>query len=113
MEESCRSGIASIGDKQERGSLRKGAYYLARSIYLKQRTQIDALIGKASSLDRKAEVSRKLVDAVSAVAKASQEDARRIFRQALQKYLAAEGGYEDAALKNSEFACQLDEMAQP
>jgi hypothetical protein len=113
LEEACRTGIAAIQDKQERGSLRKGAYYLARIIYLKHQSKIDDLIVKASPQNRKAEVARKLVDAVSAIAKASQDDARKVFRQALQSYLTKEGGNEDAALKNSEFARQVDALAKP
>lgn len=35
-----------------------------------------------------------------------------MFRQALQDYLAKEGGNEDAALKNSAFAKQVDTLAK-
>jgi hypothetical protein len=112
LEEGCRDGIAAIVDKQERGSLRKGAYYLARIIYLKQQSRIDDLIVNASPQDPKAAVARKLVNAISAIAKASQEEARKVFRQALRDYLAKEGGNEDAALKNSEFAKQVDTLAK-
>jgi len=113
LEEACRAGIAAIVDKQERGSLRKGAYYLARTIYLKQQTKIDDLIVKASQQDRKADVARTLVHAISVIANASQDEARKVFQQALKDYLTQEGGNEDAALKNSEFAHQVDTLAKP
>jgi predicted transcriptional regulator len=112
LEEGCRAGSAAIVDKKERGSLRKGAYYLARILYLQHQTRIEDLILKASPSERKAEVARKLVDAISTIAEASQEDARKVFRQALQDYLAKEGGNEDAALKNSMFAKQVDTLAR-
>jgi hypothetical protein len=113
LEEGCRSGIASILDKHKRGSLRKGAYYLSRIIYLKHQSKIDDLIVKASQKDRKADVARKLVEAISAITKASQDEATNLFQRALQQYLESQGGNEDAALKNSEFAGQVDKLAKP
>jgi len=112
LEEGCRAGIKAIQDKQERGSLRKGAYYLARIIYLKQQSKIDDLIDKASSQDPRADVARSLIDRISAIAEASQKDAREVFRQALRDYLTANGGNEDGALKNSKFARQVDKLAR-
>ena len=113
LEEGCRSGIAGIQDKRERGSLRKGAYYLARIIYLRQQTKVDNLVAKASSQDRKAEVARKLIADISQVVTMSFDDARKLFQQALKDYLAKEGGNEDAALKNSAFATRVDALAKP
>jgi hypothetical protein len=111
LEESCRLGIAAIQDKKERGSLRKGAYYLARIIYVKHKSEIDGLVTAASSLDRKAEVARKLIDALDKIGKNSFDDARKIFHQALVTYLNDEGTNEDAALKNTKFADNVDEAA--
>jgi hypothetical protein len=111
LEEGCRLGIANIQDKLERGSLRKGAYYLARSIYLKQQPKIDDLIAEAAVKDRKAEVARKLIDVLSNIVKASFDDARKLFQEALKVYLAQHGGNEDAALKNTAFAKNVDSLA--
>lgn len=113
LEEECRSGIAAIRDKKVRGSLRKGAYYLAYLIYLKNQSKIDDLILKASVKDRKAEVARKLIDAVSRIARTSQSEAHALFKQALENYLSKERGNEDAALKNSRFTEQVKELASP
>ncbi|MGD1085976.1 MAG: AIPR family protein, partial [Verrucomicrobiota bacterium] len=113
LEEGCRSGIADIQSTQERGSLRKGAYYLARCIYLKHQTKIDELVSMAAREARKAEVARKLIDEISGVVKASFNNARKLFQEALKDYLEKEGGNEDAALKNSLFAKKVDALAQP
>jgi hypothetical protein len=113
LEEACRASIGSIEDKRERGSLRKGAYYLARIIYLKKSSEIDPILSDAASKDRKAAVSRKVVDSVYAIAKASLDAARKVFAQALKDYLSREGGNEDAALKNSAFAKLVDKYAVP
>lgn len=113
LEETCRTGIAAITDKKERGSLRKGAYFLARIIYLTQQSIIDSLITKAGSRERKAEVARKLMEAVTKIGESSLEVARPIFTKALKTYLAKAGGNEDAALKNSEFGRQVDAMSKP
>lgn len=87
--------------------------YLARIIYLKQQTKIDGLVAKAAPQDRKAEVARNLSDALSDVVNASFDDARKLFQQALKDYVAKEGGNEDAALKNTEFAKKVDTLARP
>ncbi len=113
LEEICRSGISAILDKRERGSLRKGAYYLARIIYLKQQKHIDDLVSKTSPQIRKADVAQKLIDPVTKSGKDTFNDARNTFNQALEGYLAKEGGNEDAALKNSAFARQVDARAKP
>ena len=113
LEESCRSGIAGIQDKRERGSLRKGAYYLARIVYLRQQSQIEDLVAKASPEGRKADVARELIGAVTKVGGVTFDEARNLFKHALKDYLASMGGNEDAALKNSEFARRVDKCAKP
>ena len=113
LEESCRSGIGAIADKKERGSLRKGAFYLARIVYLKKKAEIDELISKASSQDRKAAVARELIETLAALGNNSFDDARKIFSEALGQYLDDEGGNEDAALKNTKFAQLVDGLATP
>jgi len=111
LEQSCRLGIAAIQDKQKRGSLRKGAFYLGRIVYLKQQSEIDDLIAKASAQDRRADLARKLIDALNKIGEKSFDDARITFSQALDEYLKEEGGNEDAALKNTKFAQRVDILA--
>jgi hypothetical protein len=113
LEEGCRTGIAAIQDKRERGSLRKGAYYLARIIYQKQRNKIDGVITKASPKERKADIARKAIEVMSGIVKTCFDDARETFEKAMQDYLAEEGGNEDAALKNSDSAQRVDKLAKP
>jgi hypothetical protein len=126
LEESCRSGIAAIQEKREKGSfekgsfeekrekgsLRKGAYYLARIVYLKKQRYIDDLVTKASSKDQKADVARGLSEAVTKASVETFDDARNTFNLALKDYLDSRGGNEDAALKNSEFARLVDTQAE-
>lgn len=112
LEEECRKSIGSIDDKRERGSLRKGAYYLARIIYLKQKIKIDSLLDNEARKDRKADVAHIVIDFVSTIAQESLEAAREVFARALKDYLKREGGNEDAALKNSSFANLVDSYAE-
>ena len=72
----------------------------------------DDLIAEASSRERKADVARKLIEAVTKKGKERFDDARTTFKQALSDYLATEGGNEDAALKNSKFAERVDRSAE-
>lgn len=112
LEESCRAGISAILDKKQRGSLRKGAFYLGRIVYRKRQSKIDDLIAKASSQDRKANVARKLIKELTTIGETSFDDARQTFNTALRKYVKDEGGNEDAALKNTKFAEQVNELAK-
>lgn len=112
LEQSCRLGIAAIQDKQKRGSLRKGAFYLARIVYLKQQIEIDELIATASAEDRRADTARKLVEALNKIGTKSFDVARNTFNKALDSYVEKEGGNEDAALKNTKFAALVDELAK-
>lgn len=113
LEETCRSGIGAVEDKKERGSLRKGAYYLARITYLTQQDKIDALIDEAGQNDRRAEVARKLIATVTRIGESAFAAAKNTFENALRTYLSHAGGNEDAALKNSEFAKQVDASVKP
>ncbi len=112
LEEGCRSGIASIKDKQKRGSLRKGTFYLSRIIYLKEKAGIDDLIRESSLRERKATVTRHLIEEISPIVDRSFADACDVFRQTMKDYLGKEGGNEDAALKNSAFARRVDICAK-
>lgn len=113
LEQSCRLGIAAIQDKQKRGSLRKGAFYLGRIVYLKHKGEIDSLIAKASAQDRRADIARQLIEALNTIGEKSFDDARITFNKALEDYVKKEGGNEDAALKNTRFATLVDERANP
>jgi len=111
LEESCRGGIKAISDKRDRGSLRKGAYYMARIIYLKNQSRIDQWIHSAAAQERTARISQDLRTNISSVAEESMEQAMTIFRNTLDRYLKKHGGNEDAALKNTLFSAMVDEAA--
>jgi hypothetical protein len=109
IEAAMRNLIAdSEGDRKRKGSLRKAAYFLARAVYLQNRADID---GEIKSLDGAAfnqpsaqEFSRKIIKRVGQ----SFADVVKIFDQTMQTYLDAEGGDEDAALKNTKFATAVE-----
>ena len=113
LEEVCRAEVAAIEDKTERGSLRKGAYYLAHVVYLREQVAIDKLIAEAAPKERRPAVAQGFVEAVGGVAKGAFDDAKKIFKKTLAKYMKAEGANEDAALKNSSFAERVDNAARP
>lgn len=108
LEERCRTGIMNVSDKTERGSLRKGAYYLARIVYLNRCRQIDEWITTASSKERKADIARKLIDDLNRTSDTAFDEAKADFNRELKEYLAENGTNEDAALKNSEFAKRFE-----
>ena len=92
--------------------MRKGAYYLARIIYLKHKSYIDQLAMTSSAQERKADVARKFMEDVDQRGRETFDYARKTFERALRDYLKAEGGNEDAALKNSKFAKMVDQVAK-
>jgi len=110
IEEVCRSNIAKVS-KQERGPLKKGAFYLARIIFRQNEAEIRKIIGTKKDEERKPCVSKLVIDSVSAIGNTSFSAARRVFESALGEYLKKEGGNEDAALKNSNFARLVDERS--
>ncbi len=112
LEEAARADISMIIDKTMRGSLRKGGYYLARIVYLKKADKIAEILTKVANGQRKAGVSDKVVKSVRTIARATMPEARNLFTKALNEYVAKEGGNEDAALKNSEFARRVDAAAK-
>lgn len=110
--EGCRTSIKAIKDKQQRGSLRKGGFYLARISYLQRKDHIDNMIVQWSTSERKPEIAEKLQQAMSSVVKDAFNGSRTIFLRTLEAYLKQEGTNEDAALKNRKFAHQVDENAK-
>lgn len=112
LEETCRLKIRKIEDKQKRGSLRKGAYYLARIIFRMNENAIEGLIDDAGKQARSGIVAEKLTASITKIAEKSFDSACRVFDQALSKYLKDAGGNEDAALKNSAFARNVDDSAK-
>jgi hypothetical protein len=112
LEESSRRGIKAIEDRKRRASLRKGAYYLARIIYLRNGKALEKLVEESRGLERKAKVAEDLIRRVSEVAERSFEDACKVFTSAMKEYLEKERANEDAALKNSEFAKRVDAASQ-
>ena len=112
MEEACREKIVQIKDKLKKGSLRKGAYYLARIVYVAGRNAIDAEIGQAAKNEPKADIAKKLKTLLAGRVESCYAAAQKVFEKALAEYLKKEGGNEDAALKNTAFATLVDDYAE-
>ncbi|MGD0093601.1 MAG: AIPR family protein [Planctomycetota bacterium] len=116
LEEVCRKGIAETTAKKEKGSLRKGTYYLARIVYKTAQEEIEKLCKDAARDERDERtpsVAKELVEAVKKVGERLFPEARDTFSKAIKSYVRRVGGNEDAALKNSEFADQVDDRAIP
>jgi hypothetical protein len=100
--------VDSKGDRKRRGALRKAAYFLARSAYLKNESAISKLITELIAGQFNQESTKEFAGATRALAEKNYPDAVKAFDQTMQAYLKAEGGDEDAALKNTKFALQLE-----
>ncbi len=112
LEEESRRLVNKVADKAEKGHLRKGAYYLARIIYLLKRLDIARAISEMKAEEPRSESAKRLMSIVQEHARASFESAKNVFLTTLQSYLATDAGNEDAALKNSKFARAVDEAAR-
>ncbi len=111
IEESCRTQTAKV-TKQERGSLKKGAYYLARIVFKQHEEEIRRLVDENKDAERKPVVAEKVIAAMRALGDSGFASARPVFEQALKEYLGKEGGSnEDAALKNKDFQQLVDERS--
>jgi len=110
LEETCRMNIKQI-PRDERGPMKKGAYYLARIIYLQHQSQVLDIVKKAKDEERKPPTSKKVIESMEAIGNAGFTGARSVFETALKEYLGREGGNEDAALKNTAFAELVDHNA--
>ncbi len=110
IEEACRKRISEVV-KQERGPLKKGAYYLARIVFKQHEKEIRELVVARKDSDRKPDVAKKMIVAISKLGNSGFDSARPVFEQALKEYLVRDGGNEDAALKNTEFAKLVDERS--
>ena len=113
IEEQCRKGIELEKDKHTRGALRKGAYYLARIVYLVKSAEFTTLIEETIAQPRKVEAARRLVGNIQTSTAAAYPSACEHFQKTLRQYLKANGTNEDAALKNSAFALLVDKNLTP
>lgn len=112
IEEACRSQIAQVA-KEQRGPLKKGAYYLARIVFRQHEAEISELVAKHKDDQRKPDVAKKIIAPVTNLGNDGFKAARAVFEAALKEYLEREGGNEDAALKNTAFATLVDERSVP
>ena len=110
LEVVCRNEIANV-PKEERGQLRKGAYYLARIIFRWHEQQVHDLVEALKAQPRKPDVAKQMIETMTAVAHEAFPEARNAFETALHDYLDSKGGNEDAALKNTAFAALVDERS--
>lgn len=107
-----RDRIDDIDDKQKRGSLRKGTYYLARIAYLKKKDDIHRQVEISANQRKKSDQALEVIKIANAAGSGTFDEACSIFLKTLKKYLKDNGGNEDAALKNTAFANAIDGAAQ-
>jgi hypothetical protein len=112
LEEESRRLVNTVADKADKGHLRKGAYYLARIVYLLKKSEIDLAIEQLKAEEPRSENAKSLIRSVRNHAEDSFEPAKDVFLATLRSYLATDAGNEDAALKNSKFARAVDGAAQ-
>jgi hypothetical protein len=110
IENACRSQIAKV-PKEQRGPLKKGAYYLARIILRQHEAKVRDVVAKHRDEERKPDVAKKVIAAVTTFGTEGFSAARAVFEAALKEYLGKEGGNEDAALKNTSFATLVDDRS--
>lgn len=111
IELACRDGVGKSGNKNEKGSLRKGAYYLARIVYKRNAEKIDEIVQSSAQESRSKKVSLNLVKKVREIALGSYDQAQDIWLKALKNYLRTAGGNEDSALKNTKFMETVDKAS--
>ena len=109
IEQAMREMIAdSEGDRKRRGALRKAAYFLARAVYLQNRSEIEAEIKNLNGAPFNQQSAQESSQKIKKLVGQSYAGVVKIFDQTMQAYLKAEGGDEDAALKNTNFARALE-----
>jgi hypothetical protein len=113
IEVAMREMIAdSEGDRKRRGALRKAAYFLARAVYLQNQAEIEAKIKSLNGLTFNQPSAQEFSHKIKKLVGQSYIGVVKIFDQTMKGYLEAEGGDEDAALKNTKFAKALEKAVK-
>ena len=111
--EACKERITAAKDKTVRGALRKGTYFIARLIYIARRERLEKLISEQATHEA-SPASTRLI-------RQQAEDAHQVFyggavdhfTSMRSKFLAEQGGNEDAALKNLSFVKLMEDHWNP
>ncbi len=109
LEASVRAKIAEDKkvDKKRRGSLQKAAFFIARGIFLKEKTQFDTWLADAVNTTTVA-AAKALAANVKATADKHFADLIKLFDKTISAYVKASGGDADAALKHTNFAKEFE-----
>ncbi len=111
LEEYCRSAVKKLQETESRGPLRKGAYYLARVVYLLNQREIKDLVDSAKGAEKNPQTAREFSKSINEIAQRSFQKSKELFLEQLDRYVKEKSGNEDAALKNSSFAQQVEQAA--
>ncbi len=113
IEQAMREMIAaSKADRRRQGALRKATYFLARASYLQNRAVIEAEMKSHYDTAFNQQSAQEFSERIRRLVGQSRAGVVRILDQAMHAYLRTEGGDEDAALKNTQFAKTLETAVQ-
>ncbi len=114
LEATVRSKIAEDkkADRKRRGSLQKAAFFIARGVFLKEKSQIQTLL--ATAADTTSVAKAKIMGSkVKALADKHFLEIVKIFDRTLLAYVKGSGSDADAALKNTKFAGGFEAQIEP
>lgn len=111
LESAVRTLIASEAktDKKRRGVLRKAAFFIARGIYVRQRSEFATLLEEANG-ETSASRMQAVINKIESLAKKHFQVVVKTFDRAIEIHIKSTGGDSDAALKNTKFAKDFDTM---
>ncbi len=105
LESVVRGLIAVDGkaDKKRRGALRKAAFFIARGLYLRQRSDFNTLLDEANA-EASAAKLQIIISKIEPLANKQFPVVVKAFDKAIEAHIKSNGGDTDAALKNTKFA---------
>lgn len=114
LEATVRSKIAEDKkvDRKRRGSLQKAAFYISRGIYLKEKSQFQALLITATDTTSASE-AKDITTKIKTFAEKHFAETVKLFDKTLPAYVKSSGSDADAALKNTKFAKDFEFQITP
>lgn len=108
----CRNKVATQSLANQKGALRKAGFYLAGIIRARYRNALEQAVNTAALEDPSLKVAQSLITQVKKLVHSGFSQAVRLFEKELKAFIDQHGKDEDAALKNSDFARQVFNVAK-
>jgi hypothetical protein len=108
----CREKVASASSASRKGALRKAGFYLAGIIHARYEAEFDQAIKVAVAESPSDKVAKSLISEAKRLVDTGYSQAVSIFEQVLKTFVEKNGKDEDAALKNSDFAKNVFNVAK-